>query len=244
MRDIAGYAEQYRTLPFEATQAACRRNMVLAQIKRLKPKSILEIGCGENPIFVDLSPDIAVAVIEPSEKFIANARRLAAGRGNVSITQGFFEDLPPDVSSCDLILLSSLLHEVDDPQKLLACVRARCAENTTVHVNVPNARSIHRLLGVALGKTPRAAAVSEKQKQLQQYRPPYDPEGLEKEMQKAGFTIQARGGMLVKPLTHAQMQKLMDKHILTKTMIKGLEKLADLIPRNASEIWVNAKVSS
>lgn len=45
-----------------------------------------------------------------------------------------------------LMILSSLLHKVEDSQRFLRAVFKCCTENTVVHINVPNADSIHRLL--------------------------------------------------------------------------------------------------
>jgi 2-polyprenyl-3-methyl-5-hydroxy-6-metoxy-1,4-benzoquinol methylase len=238
-RDIDAYTKTYTTLPFEPVQAYYRRKMVLAQIAELKPRTLLEIGCGEAPLFTSLPVDIDVTVVEPSIPFAQKALELAEGRSNIYIHNCPMEDFT-EPKNFDVIILSSLLHEVLDPQQLLAAVFARCGANTLVHVNVPNARSVHRLLGIILGIKGQSGT----QKKLQQHRTPYDHIALEAELNKAGFTVINRGGMLIKPLTHIQMQALVNKKLLTYKILDWLDRLAMTMPSYASEIWVTAKVSA
>jgi len=128
---------------------------------------------------------------------------------------------------------------VDDPQALLAAVRRMCSSNTVVHVNVPNARSLHRLLAVAMGLIDRPEAHSQTQAAMQQ-RGIYDLQTLEVELSAAGFAVRERGSLFVKPFTHGQMQQLVDQRFMTPAMLDGLGRLADTLPELGSEIWVNA----
>ena len=58
-RDLVGYADRYRELPFEPLQAGFRRRLVLGRVAAHGPRRLLEIGCGDRPLFLDL-PDTAV----------------------------------------------------------------------------------------------------------------------------------------------------------------------------------------
>jgi SAM-dependent methyltransferase len=241
-RDLVGYADEYRTLPFEALQAGFRRRLVLARVATHRPRRLLEIGCGEKPLFLDL-PGVAVAVIEPAPSFAAEARRLGAGRSDVQVVEAFAEDV--DAGSIggpfDMVVLSCLLHEVPDPQRLLAAARGFCAPHGVLHVNVPSARSLHRLLAVAMGLIPHPAAESDTQRLMQQRREVYDAPGLEREVTAAGFEVRNRGSLFVKPFTHGQMQHLVDTGFLTPQLLDGLDALAALLPDLGSELWVDAE---
>jgi hypothetical protein len=109
-----------------------------------------------------------------------------------------------------------------------------------VHVNVPSAGSLHRRLAVAMGLISDPAEESETQRLLQQ-RHVYDAAELEQELVDAGFRIRRRGSILVKPFTHAQMQRLVDDGFLTPQLLDGLDRLADQLPELGSEIWVDAE---
>jgi Methyltransferase domain len=141
----------------------------------------------------------------------------------------------------DMVVLSCLLHEVPDPQRLLATLRAACASGGVAHVNVPSSRSLHRLLAVAMGLIPDPATESDTQRTMQQRRSVYDQPGLEEELARAGFSVSARGSILVKPFTHAQMQHLVDDGFLTPELLDGLDRLAEMLPDLGSEIWVDAE---
>ncbi|QDQ26267.1 class I SAM-dependent methyltransferase [Chitinimonas arctica] len=239
-RDIHDYTVQYQSLPFEAIQAGFRRRRVLAEIARVQPRHLLEVGCGLAPLFTDL-PDTAVTVIEPAPAFAEHARQLAGGRTDVRVMEGYLESVAPPGDKVDMIILSSLLHEVEDPQALLAAVRRHCDGDTLVHVNVPNALSLHRLLAVAMGLMDAPGAISATQRTMQQ-RATYDTTSLAAELESAGFEVVARGSLFIKPFTHGQMQQLVDSGFMTDAMLEGLDKLVEQLPEQGSEIYINARL--
>ena len=239
-RDLQDYGEQYRQLPFEPLQAAYRRRRVLAQVAAAAPARLLEVGVGELPLFVDLSgPEIVV--VEPTAAFAANARRLAGDRSDVTVVEALLEEAPAAAlgGAFDMVVVSGLLHEVPDPRRLLDSVRRVCGPRTVVHVNVPHARSLHRLLAVAMGLIDDPAARSDTQELLQQ-RHAYDAAGLDQELAASGFRVVSRGSILVKPFTHAQMQALVDDGFLTPQLLDGLDRLTEALPDLGSELWVDA----
>jgi hypothetical protein len=239
-RDLVDYTQQYRALPFEPLQVGFRRRRVLERVAARAPRRLLEIGCGELPLFVDL-PEVECTVVEPAPAFAENARRLAAGRADVTVVEALAERVPAGSlgGPFDMVVLSCLLHEVPDPQQLLAAARAFCDAGTVLHVNVPSASSMHRLLAVAMGLIPDPATESATQRTMQQ-RGVYDAAGLERELTRAGFTVHARGSIFVKPFTHAQMQRLVDEGFLTPQLLDGLDALAGTLPELGSELWVDA----
>jgi ubiquinone/menaquinone biosynthesis C-methylase UbiE len=237
-RDLAAYTEQYRRLPFEPVQALYRRRRVLSEIERYAPRRLLEVGCGHMPLHTDLS-GMHITVVEPAAEFARNARSTLAAGADVKVIEAFLEEVELPEMPFDMVVVSCLLHEVDDPQALLAAVRRMCSSNTVVHVNVPNARSLHRLLAVAMGLIDRPEAHSQTQAAMQQ-RGIYDLQTLEVELFAAGFAVRERGSLFVKPFTHGQMQQLVDQRFMTPAMLDGLGRLADTLPELGSEIWVNA----
>ena len=240
-RDMTDYTAQYSALPFEAIQLKYRRALVLREIKRIAPKRLLEIGCGELPLFTHLSDDIEITVLEPAAEFASNACQLSKGRNRVNIVQSYVEEFNPVKTDFDMIVLSSVLHEVNDPAAMLASVLRLCGPSTVLHVVVPNARSLHRLLAVAMGLIPEPGVQSDTQRTMQQRATIYDADSLRGELAQAGFEIAECGSLFVKPFTHAQMQRLVDEGFMTPTMLDGLDKLMNWLPEFGSEIWANAR---
>ena len=237
------YSRSYHELPFEATQVEFRRRLVLEQISLIQPTSLLEVGCGMLPLFVDLDAVTDISIIEPSVHFSSHARQLAQGRRNVTIFEGFLESFegPLREGAHDLIVVSSLLHEVERPDRLLEAVRRHSHDSTVVHVNVPNAMSLHRLLAVEMGLIDDPFARSSTQQVMQQHST-FDIDSLIGLLERHGFEVIGKGSYFIKPFTHAQMQVLCDSGFMTPLMLKGLAGLARHLPAFGSEIYVNARL--
>lgn len=251
MRDIEKYTQSYIEDDFEPTMVEIRRRMLLEQIKRLfstPPRKILEVGCGLSPLFLHIGDDFdQMVVVEPSGKFCDNARRLVKERNlenKIIIKQGFFEEVVEDVkgydADFDLIVVSGLLNELESPQVLLKAVWKLCSEKTIVHVNVPNAKSLHRLIAVEISMIGDIHDLSEQSIKLQQHRT-YDMHTLTDELNRAGFSVISSGSYFIKPFTHAQMQKCLDEKIIDENVITGLEKISKYLPEYGAEIYANVK---
>ena len=240
-RNLVDYVEQYEALPFEAIQIEYRRKLVLAQIRRFAPRRLLEVGCGTRPLFTDLSADIEICVVEPAQAFAEHAHQLASCRDRVNVIKGSIEEVNLGNSEFDMIILSCVLHEVLDPSGMLRAIRNRCSPHTMLHVNVPNARSLHRLLAVAMGLIPNLTEPSEIQRRMQQRSIPYDAQSLRTELSSSGFNVMEEGSFFIKPFTHSQMQTLVNEGFMTRPMLDGLDKLVEWLPDLGSEIWAHAR---
>jgi len=240
-RNMTEYVYEYRALPFEPIQIEYRRRLVLDQIARIAPQHLLEIGCGEFPLFTDLPISIKVTVVEPAAAFADIARSLSLRRDSVRVEQTYIEDFKPDDTNFDMIVLSCVLHEVHDPAVMLAAVRRLCGPQTVLHVNVPNSHSLHRLLAVAMGLIPHSGAQSDTQRTMQQRATTYDFASLANELKTAGFELIDQGSLFVKPFTHEQMQRLVDEGFMTSAMLDGFDKLVHWLPDLGSEIWTNSR---
>lgn len=80
MRDIKNYSEKYSLHSFEEYKVQYRRKKLLEIIKAYHPKSILEIGCGNEPLFQYVE-DVHFTVVEPSADFYDNAVHLSKKEG-------------------------------------------------------------------------------------------------------------------------------------------------------------------
>ena len=240
-RDMADYVKQYRSLPFEPIQIEYRRKLVLKQVELCRPKRLLEVGCGDQPLFTSLPSDMLISVVEPAQAFVDRARELAAGRSLVQVTQGLIESVALGDAEFDMVVLSCVLHEVPDPSVMLAAIRRLCARNATLHVNVPNAHSLRHLLAVAMGLISSPDHKSDTQQRMQQRNRPYDTQSLRAELSASGFCVIEQGSFFVKPFTHSQMQTLVDIGFMTSAMLEGLDKLINWMPDMGSEIWANAQ---
>ncbi|MCI8377732.1 MAG: class I SAM-dependent methyltransferase [Lachnospiraceae bacterium] len=242
MRDIEKYSESYMVSDFEEYQVAYRRKKVLEIIHKYAPRKILDIGCGMDPLFqyIDGMYDY-YCVVEPSSIFCNYAAQLAEGR-NVTCLQGFFypsEELAD--KRFDFIICSSLLHELEQPEEMLKGIFEVSDIDTVVHINVPNAKSIHRLLAMEMGLIPNEYELSDRNILYQQHSV-YDLDMLKAIVEDNGFDVIEDGSYFVKPFTHHQMHQMLDSSIVNKDVLDGLYNIVKYIPEYGSEIFVNCRL--
>lgn len=247
MRDLQDYTEKYVNKAFEDIMVKIRKKTVMENCRKYPHANIIEVGCGMSPLFEDFEDFEQMIIVEPGDLFASNARQLAKERkmdGKVMVIHDFVEnvdwnviDRPADV---DIVLVSGLLHEVDDPQKLLKQVKQLCSSETIVHINVPNAKSLHRMIAVSAGMIADEHDRSREQIVMQSSRT-YDMELLHKEVIEAGFYVVDEGSYFLKPFTHQQMKECIDAGIIDADVMKGLEEVIRFFPNSGAEIYVNIK---
>lgn len=242
-RNMKAYVDAYKAIPFEPVQIEFRRRLVLQQVKKISPESLLEVGCGGKPLFLDLPVDTKVTVVEPAQEFANEALKLCSGYKNVKVINDFVENIISNDSLFDMIVLSCVLHEVEDSKSMLLALRKFCHKGTVLHINVPNASSLHRQLAFSMGLIPTFDAKSDMQTNMQQGAKVYSMSTLLDEVRSVGFELCDSGAIFVKPFTHAQMQTLVDSGFMTSEILNGFDGLAKLIPDLGSEIWINVRLT-
>jgi 2-polyprenyl-3-methyl-5-hydroxy-6-metoxy-1,4-benzoquinol methylase len=226
---------------FEAVMVRVRQRATIALLPIRPDLVVVEVGCGMDLLVERAARERAFerwVIVEPSVSFAATARERMAHESRVHVVEGFFEEAGEEIRtecgrSPDVVVCSSVLHEVDDPAALLTQARQLLEPSGRLIVNVPNAQSIHRRLAVAMGLTDSAADLSERNHQLGQPRV-FDAVGLASLLVATGFRVTESGGYFFKPFTHAQMA---DLGFLDATMVAGLEQLGTEFPELASEIY-------
>ncbi len=240
------YAAQYRGRGpgwFEATLVAIRRRQVIASLERHPHGRVLEVGCGLEPLLAYWSEFQRLTVVEPSPEFVANARALAAGRADVVVVQGFLEEVAhqlAETAPLDFVVVSSLLHEVGDPERFLRALHALAQPATVLHFNVPNVYSFHRLLAREMGLIADLFEPSQTEKTFQRTTR-FDRATLEAMLVSAGFELIRFGTYFVKPFTHAQMERLIDEKILPPELVVGLERMSTYLPDMGAEMFAEVR---
>ena len=238
---VARYLAQYDAADFEPLLVKIRSQQVLQSIRRHPHRRILEIGCGLDPMFLELDDYESYVVVEPSEQFMGRAKARAGSGNRITFHLAFFESvaatLQPDF---DLVILSSLLHEVPDPVSLLAAIGGICRLDTVVHINVSNARSFHRLLAYEMGLINDLFEASETHKKFQRH-VMFDLTTLREAVEGAGFVVLDSGSYFVKPFTNAQMAQLVKSGMLRAEMLEGLNRMTKYMPELGCEVFVDVK---
>jgi 2-polyprenyl-3-methyl-5-hydroxy-6-metoxy-1,4-benzoquinol methylase len=243
-RDIDQYASRYSAdYGFEEVMVHYRRELVLQRMMLHKPMTVIEVGCGFDPLVVWLAQRGGTwtqwHIVEPSSAFAEASRTkiLSAGLGNVTLHEAFFEDVDLREIMPDMLICAGLLHEVPSSGDMLRHLANAMGPDTVLHVSVPNATSFHRRLAQAMGLISDLRELSQRNTDLDQRRV-FDRQGLVAEMERSGLRITATGGFLVKPFTHTQMESMKD--VLSHEVLDGLNVLGQEHPDWASEIWAEA----
>jgi 2-polyprenyl-3-methyl-5-hydroxy-6-metoxy-1,4-benzoquinol methylase len=239
MRNLEGYTDEFLSLPFERTQELFRREAILECITTNGYKNILEVGCGIEPIFTSLPDSINCTVVEPSTRFFEIAKVKAKNYKNAQVVNVTIENFEKD-SDYDLVILASVLHEVIEKEAFIKKIWQLSSDNTTLYINVPNAKSVHRLLAVSMGIIKEATELSSTQIKMQQMSTPYTVQTLSSFLNKSGFSVSSYGTLFFKPFTHEQMQNLINTGFLTNDMLRGFCGMTQFFPEFGSEIWLMA----
>ena len=145
--------------------------------------------------------------------------------------ESLFEHFHPG-RQFDTVIADHVLEHVDDPRALLERIRKWLAPNGALIVGVPNANSIHRLAAVKMGLLKSPTQLNERDVALG-HRRVYTLTALESEITAAGFERQHVRGVLLKPLSYAQMELSW-----TPQMIDAFVALGADFPEIAAEIFV------
>lgn len=241
MRNIEQYEKEYKADAFEYYQAKYRKKKILEILNRSVHKSILEIGCGLDPIFNYVDDYEHYMFFEPGKHFFANAMRMAASDSRIEgICDMFTADDRTLGRHFDVIICSSLLHELENPSTMVSDIEKLCDQDTLVHVNVPNANSFHRLLAKHMGLIMDIHEKSETMCRFQRHHV-FDMESLKELLISCGLVPFEQGGYFIKPFTHKQMFQMLDENIITIKTLDGLYDLADEMAEYGSEIFVNCR---
>ena len=244
MRDISSYEEEYNKEYCETIQVEFRFKKIIEIINRYNHNSILEVGCGNIPLFMRYQDFDELTIVEPGKKFAENARAHSRNINNkkIHIYEAFIEDIQNELVSTkyDYILLSSLIHELDNPINVLSTVYNLCDNDTIVHINVPNANSIHRLLAKELGIISDIHELSSLGIKLQQNKV-YDLEQLCFLVESIGFEVIEKGSYFPKFFSYSQIEKMLNDNIINEDYFGGLYNLGKYFPNYGSEIYIQIK---
>lgn len=241
MKDIQAYSEKYLIPGFEEYKVIYRRKKILEIIEQYRPKNILEIGCGTEPLFQYVE-NTDFTIVEAAQDFYQNAVDMSKDKaGSIKVIKGFFEEIASALSEhYDMVICASLLHEVEYPKKLLKAIAYVCDKDTIVNVIVPNANSIHRILGKEMGILDDVHDKSENNITLEQ-NIVFDKNILKAMLVECGYEIIDEGGFFVKPFSHEQMYKMIQARIINEKVLNGLYSLGEYMVDFASELYVNCK---
>jgi SAM-dependent methyltransferase len=247
--DAEQYAQNYVSgYGFERYMTRARQNCCLRFIENSRPRTVLEVGCGPELLF-GRTGDAGGALetwvtVEPSQTYGQHAAEAFADDRRFSLVPGYLEEAVEELrrhapDGFDVVLLSGLVHETTEPEKLLLAARELLADQGVALVIVPNEQSMHRLLAVEMNLVKSAGEITKRNVELGQ-RIVYSPETLKDLLVRCGYVPVGFEGYMTKFLTNDQMQQVVE--LFGEAIVDGLEALGRRFPENAAEFgWIVRK---
>jgi 2-polyprenyl-3-methyl-5-hydroxy-6-metoxy-1,4-benzoquinol methylase len=196
--------------------------------------SVLELGSADGLMTEDLVNHFGrVVVVEGSAK---NCERVQAQFPSVEVHHCLFEEFSGG-EKFDNIIMARVLEHLDDPVSLLKRAAGWLNPGGQIHVVVPNAESLNRKLGLAMGLIQRLDELTERDHKAGHVRV-YRRDALVAHVREAGLRVVALTGTYLKPLSNAQMINWQPD------LIWGFFELSDELPQYCTEIYAVCVPSS
>jgi 2-polyprenyl-3-methyl-5-hydroxy-6-metoxy-1,4-benzoquinol methylase len=210
----------------------CQRYELLK--RHFTGSTCLELGPanGEGTQFLLEHFDSVVAV-EGSQQAAESLQKRFPGE-RLRVICSFFEQLAID-ETFDTVVLAHVLEHVDDPGHVLAVARRHVAPGGVLIVDVPNAMSLHRQIGVEMGLLGAVTDLHEGDLSIGHKRV-YTPEAFRAEVERAGLAIERFGGVFIKVLSNAQSPRAFDD-----AQLRALLTIGERYPEIAAEMYVIAR---
>lgn len=197
-------------------------------VSRAHGKRALELGSANGVMTQELAARFPhLDVVEAAPRYVQHARGLLPPRGRVY--QCLFEEFQPKCRY-HAIVMSWILEHVADPRDLLTRARDWLAPQGEIHLVVPNAESLHRRVGLAMGLLPRLNHLNESDIAIG-HRRVYTWQTLSDHIAAAGLRLVEMQGLLLKPLPNALMESY------PPDLRAAFFELSSLAPRLCSEIY-------
>jgi 2-polyprenyl-3-methyl-5-hydroxy-6-metoxy-1,4-benzoquinol methylase len=196
-----------------------------------KNKKVLEVGCASGVMTKMLATRCtSLTVVDGNKHYIGQAKSFVRKR-NVKFIISLIEDFEPK-EKYDVIIVASLLEHVKYPKRVLRHVTKLLAKNGQIHITVPNAHSLHRRIGKAMGLIKNLQEFSKRDKMLK-HRRLYNKATLTRDVISSRLKIVSCKGIFLKPLSNQQMESF------PKRMLEAFYKVGKTTPPEfCSELYI------
>ena len=181
---------------------------ILNKLGNTKHLSLLELGLGHGYSTCLFQPQFqSHTVVDGSHEVIElfQAKNELPG---LNIVEGYFEAFEP--TDCyDVIVMGFVLEHVDNPALIVSKYRAFLKPGGRMFIAVPNAKSLNRCLGVALGMIADIYELNANDHLLGHKRQ-FCLETLKSAMTANGYAVSWAEGIYLKPLPLAHLKTLPD----------------------------------
>lgn len=196
--------------------------------------SALEIGCYHGDSTIELQKYCNdLTVIEPSGDAIDIASKRV--RSDITFHKCMIEDYPGDKKFDSIFLINTLEH-VDDAVSVLGIAKKLLSEKGRLYILVPNADAPSRQIAVLMGLIETNNSVTEPE-YAHGHRRTYSFDTLVKDITAASLDIESMGGIIFKGLANYQIDKALEKKIISMDFIEASYKLGLIYPQLCASLF-------
>jgi len=198
--------------------------------------NVLELGSFKGDFTKRLIPYFDdITCVEASDEAIEEAKKILPE--NIGYFNSLFEEtiLP---RKYDNIILTHVLEHIDDPVGLIKKIKDEwISERGKLFIVCPNANSPSRQIAVKMGLIDHNSAITQSEKE-HGHRITYTLDTLERDVVKAGMSVNYRTGIFFKALANFQWDRLLQTDIISKEYLDGCYKLGQHYPDLCSSIML------
>lgn len=227
-----------KPLPDLWIESACQQfelNWLLSHLRN--DPVVIDLGFGDG---INARPiathSRSYTLLEGSSVLTKRAEKMLKGLSNVAIHETLFESWSPKENMLsDTIFANHVLEHVQDPRRILRRLKSWLRPGGSIVGIVPNALSIHRLVGVEMGVVQTAYQLSERD-HLVGHQRVYDLDTLTHDLQISGYKVEELKGFFLKPTDNRQLLDLKPE------TVQALISLGDLVgPKHSANIGFVAR---
>ncbi|MGA2298968.1 MAG: class I SAM-dependent methyltransferase [FCB group bacterium] len=198
------------------------------------PGNALELGSADGILTQWLCKEFtSLTVVDGSELFLKQLKQKVKAK-NIKLVCSLFEEWETK-EKFDNIFMTHILEHLDDPVLVLKRAVKWLSKKGRIFIAVPNANSIHRLIGVKMGMLSKKDSLNE-QDVILGHKRVYTPKLLKSHIRKAGLKIIKSGGCMIKPLSNRQIEAQWSNEL-----IDAFFAISEDLPDLCSEIYIIAE---
>lgn len=200
---------------------------VLSTLREKKIKTMISLGIGHKivskKIIEEFGPQLEkYLLLEGSREIIDGFGKEIRLPSNVSIIHSLFEDFKIH-EKFDAIEMGFVLEHVDDPLSVMKQYANFLRPNGTIFIAVPNAKSLHRIIGFKAGMLDNIYSLSRYDRDLGHKRY-FDLESLTEIILQSDLKVEKVEGIFLKPFSTVQLKSLnLSSEILNALCNIGVE---------------------
>lgn len=175
----------------------------------------------------------SVDIVEGASRHAAFALEKYTDQPKVRVFHALFQEFEP-TERYDTIVAADMIRYLDDPQAFLRRLSGWLTADGRIVVTVPNRRSLHRRVGVAMGLESSLEEPNARDREVGNLRA-YDRYELRHLLRQSGLQVDMLRGAFLKPLSSAQMEHWPDE------LLRAFLEIGDELEDYAWFLWAVAR---